>query len=153
MKTIARSVQATTEKGTLLTLNVTVTRGFENVKETSFADGWNVDVTKGKVTNTTECVISANGTNYTGHFTTKVPSSMLKGCYGLFITSKQPLGLSREVYNILNNCVIEAVAEAETDESYQAYLDRKKAHYAAEAEYDRQTRLIDNAMTLNGKTY
>lgn len=153
MRTIVRSVQATTEKGTLITLNVTAIRGFENVKETLFADGDNVEVTKGKVTNTTECVIGANGTTWTGYFTTNVPASMLKGCYGVFISPKQSLGYSEKVYNILNNCVTEAVAEAETDESYQAYLERKKAHYAAEAEYDRQTRLIDNAMTLNGKTY
>jgi hypothetical protein len=156
MKTITKTASATTEKGTILSMVVTASRGWEKVKETIYSDGWNTEVETMKETNTTEITITAQGREFKGHFNTGVlvPADYRKqGVFATFSFGNGALGLSERVYNELNTVVEAAKAEAEADENWMK-LQAKKAQAQKEVEeYDRHVKAVENMMTLNGRTY
>lgn len=155
MTTIIKTATATTEKGTLLTMTVTATRGWEKVNETVYSDGWNTEVEAMKETNETTIKIEAQGRTFTGHFNSGmfIPADYKKqGVFATFSFNGGTIGLSERVYNELYSAVEAARKEAETDESW-IKLQAKKAQAAAEeAEYDRHVKAVENMMTLNGRT-
>lgn len=153
MKTTTKTTQVTTERGTVINMTTTVTRGFEMVEEELFNDGWNSTVKKAQVTEKTETVLNINGKNYKGFFTTGMPADVLKGCFGCFLAGSQPIGLSQIKYNELTALEAEAKKEAETDQSWIDYRVRKAVSEKEEAEYYKNYNRVSNAMTLNGHSY
>lgn len=153
MKTTVKTASATTEKGTVLNLTVTAKRGWEEVAEHLYNDGDESDVKVMKEINETTIVLEANGQEFTGSFTTGmfVPDEYKsKGVYAIFA---EKIGLSERVYNELNAAREEAIAEAETDENWIAYQAKKAQAMKDGEEYERHCKDIENAMTLNGRTY
>ena len=153
MKAITKQATITTEKGTVVNMTATVTRGFEMVNEELFNDGWNSTVKKAQITEKTDVVLNINGKDYKGYFTTSMPSDVLKGCFGCFLAGTQPIGLSQVKYNDLTSVVAEATKEAETDQSWIDYSERKAISEKEESEYYTNYKRVENAMTLNGGTY
>lgn len=153
MKNITKSATITTERGTVVNMTVNAIRGFAVVEEEVYNDGWNSTVKSNQVTEKTEIVLVINGKNYKGSFTTNMPASVLKGCYGVFLAGNQPIGLSKEKYNELTAIVSEARKEAETDQSWIDYSERKAKAEKEEREYYAHAKAVDNMMTLNGRTY
>lgn len=147
MKTITKKATITTERGTVVNMTVTVTRGFEMVNEELFNDGWNSTVKKAQVTEKTEVVLNINGKDYKGFFTTSMPADVLKGCFGCFLAGTQPIGLSQVKYNELTSVVAEAKNEAETDQSWIDYCERKSTAEKGEIEYYANYKRVENAMT------
>ena len=153
MKTTTNTTTITTEKGTVVKMTTTAIRGFEMVKETSFCDGNNVEIEKGKETNENITVLTINGKDYKGYFTTNMPADVLKGCFGCFLAGRQPIGLSKSKYNELIDLVNLTKKEAETDETWIALQAKKAQSLKEEEEYYKNRKAVENAMTLNGKTY
>ena len=147
MKTSTRTAAITTERGTVVNMTVTATRGFEIVNEVSFCDGDNINITRGQKTEKTETVLAINGKNYAGYFTTNMQKSDLKGCFGCFLAGNQPIGLSEAKYNELIAVVAEARKEAETDQSWIDYSERKAKADQASRQYDRHVAEMKKAMS------
>lgn len=143
MKAITKTAEITTERGTLVKMTVTVTKGFEMVNEELFNDGWNSTVKTGKVTEKTETTLTVNGKDYKGCFDV-LPARMQaeKGCYGTFAN----IGLSQVKYNELTTVVAEARKEAETDQSWIDYSERKAKADQASREYDKHVSEMKKAM-------
>jgi len=151
MKTITKTATITTEKGTVVNMKVTASRGFEMVNEELFNDGWNSTVKKGQVTEKTEIILTINKVDYKGQLDILPAKLQLdKGCYATFAGK---IGLSKTKYDELNSIVIAAEKEAESDQSWIDYMERKAKAEKEEAEYYRNYRKVENAMTLNGHTY
>jgi len=148
MKTIVKQTTATTEKGTVLNLTVTVKRGWEKVIEHQYNDGWESDIEKMKEIKETTTLIEANGQKFIGMF---VPADYKK--QGVFAIFANKIGLSEKVYNELNTVCEEAKKEAETDENWIALQVKKEQSRKEEDEYYRHHNAVENMMTLNGKTY
>lgn len=153
MKTITRQTTATTEKGTVLNLTVTATRGWEKVKETIFSDGWNTEVEKMKEINETNIAIEVNGQVFDGSF--RILQGAEKAHYNnqVHASFAGKIGASEIVYNQLNSCISEAKKEAETDENWIALQAQKEQSRKEELEYYRHSNAVENMMTLNGRTY
>jgi hypothetical protein len=153
MKTITKTTTATTEKGTALNLTITVKRGWEKVTEHLYNDGWESDVEKMKEIRETTTTIEANGQKFTGEFSTGmfVPAEYKK--QGVFAIFANKIGLSERVYNELNSICEEAKKEAETDDSWIALQAKKEQAKKEEEEYYKNSKAVENMMTLNGKTY
>ena len=114
MKTTTNTTTITTERGTVVKMTTTSTRSFDMVKEVNFCDGDNVEIEKGKETNTDTTILTVNGKDYKGYFTTKMTSDVLKGCFGVFLAGSQPIGLSQAKYTELVDLVNATKKEAET---------------------------------------
>jgi hypothetical protein len=153
MKTMSNTTTITTEKGTVVKMVVTAIRGYEKVKEIAFCDGDNIEIETGKDTNENNITLTINGKDYIGYFTTKMPASVLKGCFGVFLAGNQPIGLSQVKYNELINIVNLTKKEAETDETWMVYQTKKTQLLKEEIEYDNHVKAVENMMTLNGHTY
>lgn len=153
MKTITNTKTITTEKGTVINMTTTSKRGFEVVKEISFCDGDNVEISKGREINETKTVLLINGNEYEGYFSTHFAPVILKGFYGLFSSSKQSVGLSEDKYNELNNVVESTKKEAEMDIDWKMYQERKQQAQKEENEYEANYKAVEKMMTLNGNTY
>jgi len=153
MKNITKSATITTERGTVVNMTVNASRGFAIVEEEVYNDGWNSTVKSNQVTEKTEIVLVINGKSYKGSFTTDMPASVLKGCYGVFLAGSQPIGLSKEKYNDLTAVVAEARKEAETDQSWIDYRAKVAQSEKEAREYDAHVKAVNNMMTLNGRTY
>jgi len=153
MKAATRTATITTERGTVVKMTVIATRGFEMIDEELFNDGWNSIVKKAKVTEKTETILTINGKDYKGYFTTNMPADVLKGCFGCFLAGSQPIGLSQVKYNELITVFENAKKEAETDQSWIDYTERKARAEKEEIEYYKNRSIVENAMTLNGRTY
>lgn len=153
MTTITKTTAATTEKGTVLNLTVTVKRGWEKVTEHLYNDGWESDIEKMRETNETTVVIEAKGVEYKGGFRTGTSVPLEYKKQGVFAIFANKLGLSEEVYNNLNSVCEEAKKEAETDEGWIALQAKKAQSIKDEEEYNRHYNAVENMMTLNGKTY
>jgi hypothetical protein len=153
MKTATTTVTVTTERGTVVKMTTSVTRGFDMVDENLFNDGWNSIVKKAKVTEKTETTLTINGKDYKGYFTTNMPSDVLKGCFGCFLAGSQPIGLSQVKYNELIAVVESTKNEAETDQGWIDYAERKALAEKEEIEYHKNKKAVGNMMTLNGHTY
>lgn len=153
MKTITKTTTATTEKGTVLNLTVTVNRGYEDVTKKVWIDEY-VEQTRKEEINETNMVISAAGRNIRGSFSTFIGQDLrAKGCYGMFHGDGVVIGLSEKVYNELYSVVRQAIAEAETDENWQQLMAMRAKAEAAEEEYKKHVESVDKMMTLNGRTY
>ena len=150
MKTITKKATITTERGTMVNMTVIATRGFQIVDEELFNDGQNSIVKKGRVTEKTEVTLTVNGKDYQGSFII-LPAQMQaeKGCYGTFAN----IALSRIKYNELTAIVAEAKKQAETDQSWINYSERKAKAEKKETEYRENYKKIENMMTLNGRTW
>ena len=70
-------------------------------------------------------------------------------CYGTFANN----GFSQVKYNELTAIVAEAKKEAETDQSWIDYSERKAKAEKKETEYRENYKKIENMMTLNGRTW
>lgn len=150
MKTSTKQTTITTERGTVVNMTATVTRGFEMIDEELYNDGYNLTVKKAKVTQKTEVILTVNGKEYKGSFDI-LPAKMQaeKGCYATFGN----IGLSKTSYEKLTSVVAEAKKEAETDQSWIDYMERKAIAEKQEEEYYANYNRVENAMTLNGRTY
>jgi hypothetical protein len=73
--------------------------------------------------------------------------SDLKGCFGCFLAGNQPIGLSEAKYNELIAVVAEARKEAETDQSWIDYSERKAKADQASRQYDRHVAEMKKAMS------
>ncbi len=153
MKTTTNTTTITTEKGTVVKMITIAIRGFKMVKEISFCDGDNVEIEKGKETNENTTILTINGKDYKGYFTTNMPADVLKGCFGCFLAGNQPIGLSKVKYNELVDLVNSTKKEAETDETWIALQAREAQARKEEEEYYKHVKAVENMMTLNGKTY
>jgi len=154
MKTVEKTISTTTERGTKVTLTVIAVRGWEKRKEVNFSDGWNVEVERMREVKETKMTIEFNSQKFDGHLTTFINDDLReKGCYAAFQTGNANIGLSEKVYNALYQAVSEAEKEAETDPDWVKYQEKVAAAKRAEEEYERDCRKIENAMTLNGKSY
>jgi len=150
MKTITKQTTITTERGTVVNMTTTASRGFEMVKRISYCDGDNVEIVKGEVTNDNTTILTINGKDYNGYFSVlNARMSSEKGCYAIFGN----VGLSERSYNLLMAVVNEAKLEAETDQSWIEYKERKAKAEKEEGEYYANKKAVENAMTLNGRTY
>lgn len=147
MKAITKKATITTERGTVVNMTATVTRGVEMVNEELFNDGWNLTVEKAQVTEKTEVVLNINGKDYKGFFTTCMPAHVLKGCFGCFLAGTQPIGFSQVKYNDLTSVVAAAKNEAETDQSWINYCAREAAAEKAEIEYYAHKKRVEDAMS------
>lgn len=147
MKAITKKATITTERGTVVNMTATVTRGFEMVNEEVFNDGWNSTVKKAQVTEKTEVVLNINGKDYKGFFTNSMSADVLKGCFGCFLAGTQPIGLSQVKYNELTSVVAAAKNEAETDQSWINYCERKATAEKAEIEYYAHKKRVEKAMS------
>ena len=150
MKTITKKATITTERGTMVNMTVTATRGFQIVDEELFNDGQNSIVKKGQITKKTEVTLTVSGKDYEGSFII-LPAQMQteKGCYGTFAN----IALSKIKYDELTAIVDEAKKEAETDQSWIDYSIRKAKADKNENEYYENRKKIENMMTLNGRTW
>ena len=146
MKKVTKNPEATTERGTLVKLEVISERGFEAKNSTVSADGQPVDILEKVETKKDKVTLTINGKVYNGYFTRKLTADQLKGCYGAFIAGTLPIGLSEEVYNKLNNVVIEAAKEAETDNSWMELQAKKQATLKMEMKYQADTDKINKIM-------
>jgi len=150
MKTITKKATITTERGTVVNMTVVATRGFEIVDEELFNDGQNSIVKKGQVIKKTEVTLTIDGKDYEGSFII-LPAKMQaeNDCYGTFANN----GFSQVKYNELTAIVAEAKKEAETDQSWIDYSERKAKAEKKETEYRENYKKIENMMTLNGRTW
>lgn len=153
MKTVVKTATATTERGTVINLRVTVTRGWEKVIEHLYNDGWESAVEKMKVTEKTDVVSVVNGNSYKGDFETGifVPGDYKK--QGVFAILGNKIGVSERVFNELSPVIESAITEAETDETWMAYVSRKAQAEKEEEEYYKHLKGVENMMTLKGRTY
>jgi hypothetical protein len=151
MKVITRTTTVTTEKGTVVNMTVTATRGYELVDYTTSLDGWVCEGKKMEVINKTKINIAFNDQKIEGQFSI-LPTHVQKekGIYGVFASK---IGLSETKYNELKSVVNAAIAEAETDENWMKYQTKKAQSQKEEEEYQANVKMIDNAMTLNGRSY
>jgi hypothetical protein len=151
MKTSTNTTTIITERGTEVKMTTTSKRGFEMVKEVSFCDGDNVEIEKGKETNENVTILTINGKDYKG-YARILPSQIQKekGCYAIF---SDRVGLSQRTYDILSDLVLATSVDAETDQSWIDYSDCKAKAEKEEIEYYKNYKRVENAMTLNGKTY
>jgi len=153
MKTITKTATVTTERGTVVNMTTTTTRGFEMVNEELFNDGYNSTVKKAQVTEKTETILTIKGVEYNGYFSVlSAREQKEKGVYCIFY-AKQNCGFSQVVYDILNTAIAGAKAEAETDQSWIDYRVRLAVAEAEEIEYYKNYNKVSNAMTLNGHSY
>ena len=152
MKTSTKQTTVTTERGTVLNFTVVAERGYESVTEKVWVDEY-VERETIKEINKTTATIEVNGKKYEGYFTTSMPQSVLKGCYGAFLAGSQPIGLSKKIYNELTSIVEEAKKEAETDENWMALQAKKEQARKEEEEYYKHNKAVNAMMTMNGKTY
>ena len=150
MKTITKKATITTERGTIVNMTVVATRGFEIVDEELFNDGQKSIVKKDQVINKTEVTLTINGKDYEDSFII-LPTKMQaeNDCYGTFANN----GFSQVKYNELTAIVAEAKKEAETDQSWIDYSERKAKAEKKETEYRENYKKIENMMTLNGRTW
>lgn len=140
---ITKKATITTERGTVVNMTATVTRGVADEEISN--DG--LTVKKAQVTEKTEVVLNINGKDYKGFFTTSMPSNVLKGCFGCFLAGKQPIGLSEAKYNELTSVVAEATKEAETDQSWINYCEAQAIAEKVESEYYANKKIIEKAMS------
>lgn len=150
MKTSVKSISTKTERGTEVTINVTVKKGWEKVIEKLYNDGWESEIEKMKEINETNITITANGQVFKGQFSYGIPSDLKRqGVVAIF----GKIALTQKVYKTLYSAVEDAVKEAETDENWIALQVKKEQSETAEAEYYKNRNAVENMMTLNGKTY
>lgn len=150
MKTSIKSISTKTERGTEVTINVTVKKGWEKVIERLYNDGWESEVEKMKEINETNITITANGQVFKGSFSYGIPSDLkIKGVVAIF----GKIALTENVYKTLYSAVEEAVKEAETDKNWIELQAKKEQIKKSDAEYSKNKMAVENMMTLNGKTY
>ena len=153
MKTITKKTTVTTERGTVINFKVTETRGYEKRESVSYCDGDNVSVSKMEVIDKTIMVAEINGTSYCGDFWVGMFLPDVYKKQGVFCVFAEKVGISETTYNKLKEVCDQAKQEAEADEDYQAYIAKRSAALAAEAQHEKDYKAIENAMTLNGRTY
>jgi hypothetical protein len=146
MKTTTNTTTITTERCTVVKMTTTSIRSFDLVKEISFCDGDNVEIEIGKETIEDTTVLTINGKDYKGYFTTKMTANELKGCYGVFLAGRQPIGLSQVKYNELIDLVNATKKEAETDESWMKFKARELKAIKEEIEYDNHVKAVEEMM-------
>lgn len=151
MTTITKQTSTTTERGTLITLVITASRGWHKVTEHLYNDGWESDVEKMQVINDTTITAEVNGQKYTGEFRLFVPEELKK--QGVFAIFAGKLAISERVYNDLNAVCEDARKEAEKDEEWIAYLAKVEEARKKEEEYEKNYKAIRNMMTMNGRSY
>lgn len=146
MKT-SRTHTAITERGTVINMTVTCERDYIQVNETSFCDGDNVEITRGKEIKTNKIVLTINGKEYEGYFgSEQFSESIKKGCYGVFLAGNQPIGLSEAKYKELTAIVDEAKKEAETDANWMAYKAKCAENIKCQKEYDQHVKNVNKMM-------
>jgi hypothetical protein len=148
MTTSTRTASATTSKGTVISINVAATRGFETKEEVSYCDGDNVVINVGHKTDKTEITLSFAGMTLTGFITTRRPSPSTPLFYGYFVTGKAVYPFEKEVFTAIENCKNEAIAESETDESWINYITRENARMESEKSYEAHVSKMNKAMSF-----
>lgn len=150
MTTIEKTAAVTTERGTVINLTVTATRGYDEAVEKVWADQY-VNVKAKKVANDTSITATVNGKSYKGWLSTLVPASLREqGVHALLCNT---FGISKQVHDAIKEIVDAAISEAESDAGWIEYKAEEEQAMNDEMEYYRHKKAVENMMTLNGRTY
>lgn len=152
MKTAIRKIEWETKSSGKAIATITANCGIENKNEEINADGDKINVNRQIVTDDYNIVIDVSGQRITGQLIDVRHMQPYKNKGIIALVGKVAIS-DVEKFEMLENAITEAQAEARYDEDYQSWKIKDDNRLAGLAEYDKNCKEIEKIMTLNGKSY
>jgi len=146
-----KKIELTTIKGTKVQTTIEVVRGFETLSVNLDGDV----VSTSRFAESTNVTTAIAGLVVSGGFSTSLYRGTPAGVVAQItdVVKKVQINLDAIQYGIYKSTLDAMVAEEESKPEVAAYREMCWKNEAESRDYDRFTRRVENAMTLNGKTY
>ena len=149
MKTIIRTIETTTPRGTRINFTAEIIRGYINKDQT--IEG--ILVNKMVAVKEDNLTIEVNGRIIKGDLSTGmfVPAELRNK--GVYATFGGKIGLDKVTYDKIEAVIEAARKEAEEDGDYKNYMAQVEKANKINKAYNAYSEQIDNMMTLNNNTF